>query len=597
MGGKHGRRLKAGLGTAVVLLLLASAWMVAPALSQRPLVAAAVDFEAAGPVPDAVSARAGGRAVRRARSVRLPVAGVVRPGKRFNVVGVRWRGGLLSGLRMRARRDGGGWSRWVEPHTDADHGPDPRRREHRRARRSSDPVWTGEADEVQLRAWAGHGVRDVRLHFVNTTGTATAADRLRKRLRGTVVGAANAVRSLLGADASAQSAQPAIVSREAWGGDACPPRADPGYGEVKLAFIHHTVSTNEYGPEDSAAMVLGICRYHRNSNRWNDIGYNFLVDRYGTIFEGRGGGIGEAVVGAQAQGYNSQSTGIASIGTFSTAGQTEAGLRAIANLLGWKLGLHGVPAHGRVSVASAGGSTNRFPAGSRPAFDRISGHRDGNATACPGSGLYGQLERLRGMVSPGPPRASTATAAGSPRRTVVYGQRAVLDLGLTTGGTPLEGRRLAVQMLSRRGWRTRYTVGTDAAGQAQTRVRVALNRKLRARYGGEPGLLPSSSAAVAIGVRPRVALSVGADAAGPGEPVPIAGRVRPRKSRAVLTVKRHRATGGLVLVSRRTARLRRGRLQTTLRIRRPALYRVRLSVRRDRRNLAARSEPVSFRIR
>ena len=89
------------------------------------------------------------------------------------------------------------------------------------------------------------------------------------------------------------------------GSDKCPPRADPVYGEVQLAFIHHTVTANEYGPEDSAAMVLGICRYHRNTNGWNDIGYNFLVDRYGKIFEGRAGGIDEAVVGAQAQGYNS----------------------------------------------------------------------------------------------------------------------------------------------------------------------------------------------------------------------------------------------------------------------------------------------------
>jgi hypothetical protein len=570
--------------------------MAGPALSQRPLVADPVEFEAAAPAPDALSARAGGRAVLRAAGVRRPVAGVVRPGRRFNLVGLRWRGGRLSALKLRVRRAGDGWSRWVDVPVDSDDAPDLGTREYRRAQRASVPVWAGEADEVQVSTWAGHHVRDLRLHFVNTKGTATPIDRLRNRIRGVVAGAVGAVGSLIGADAGAQTTQPAIVSRADWGGEACPPRAEPSYGEVKVAFIHHTVSANEYGPEDSAAMVLGICRYHRNANGWNDLGYNFLIDRYGTIFEGRAGGIGEAVVGAQAQGYNSQSTGIASIGTFSNAGQTDAGLRAIANLLGWKLGVHGVPARGRVSVLSAGGATNRYPAGSQPSFERISGHRDGNGTACPGDGLYAQLPQLRNMVNPGPPRAGTATAAGAQRRNVVYGQKAVLQLGLTSSGTPLGQRRVGVQILGRLGWRTQHSVTTDVAGRAETRLRIASNRTMRARYAGEAGLLPSSSPPVAFGVRPRVTLGLGARSIGPGERVPVSGAVLPRKLQAVLTVKRQTSSGRLVLVSRRTVALRSGRLRTALRIRRPALYRVRLSTRRDTRNLAARSQALAFRV-
>ena len=112
------------LGTASTIVLLA--WAVAPALSQRPYVAEPVEFEAAGPAPDAYAARAGGRVVRRARSARLPVTGVVRPGKRFNLVGLRWRGGRVSALRLRVRRDGGRWSRWVDVPIDSDHAPDPR---------------------------------------------------------------------------------------------------------------------------------------------------------------------------------------------------------------------------------------------------------------------------------------------------------------------------------------------------------------------------------------------------------------------------------------------------------------------------------------
>src|SRR5918996_209751 len=120
----------------------------------------------------------------------------------------------------------------------------------------------------------------------------------------------------------------------------------PPYGAVKLAFVHHTVTATDYGPEDSAAMVLGICRYHRNSNGWNDIGYQFLVDRYGRIFEGRAGGIDQAVVGAQAQGWNSTSTGIACLGDFTAIAQSPEGMDALARLIGWKLTVHGVPTEG-----------------------------------------------------------------------------------------------------------------------------------------------------------------------------------------------------------------------------------------------------------
>src|SRR4029079_18192461 len=121
---------------------------------------------------------------------------------------------------------------------------------------------------------------------------------------------------------TAQSGPPAIIPRAAWGGDGVKPRADPSYGDVQLAFVHHTVTANDYAPEDSAGIVLGIAKYHRDTNGWNDIGYNFLVDKYGQIFEGRAGGVDAAVVGAQAQGWNSHSTGIANLGTFSTSGPT-----------------------------------------------------------------------------------------------------------------------------------------------------------------------------------------------------------------------------------------------------------------------------------
>ena len=121
---------------------------------------------------------------------------------------------------------------------------------------------------------------------------------------------------------------------------------------MQAAFVHHTAGTIEYAPEHSPGIVLGIARYHLQSNGWNDIGYNFLVDRYGNVFEGRAGGIEAAVIGAQAQGFNDDTTGIACLGTFTALPLDEAAMDALARLIGWKLSIHGIPVNGQVTLIS-----------------------------------------------------------------------------------------------------------------------------------------------------------------------------------------------------------------------------------------------------
>ena len=128
---------------------------------------------------------------------------------------------------------------------------------------------------------------------------------------------------------------PPIIGRDVWNGGRSKPRKAPEYGEVQVAFVHHTVTANDYGPEESAGIVLSICKYHRDTNGWNDLGYNFLVDRYGQVFEGREGGVDAAVIGAQAQGYNRLSTGVAIIGTHgATSRSARPRMQATAQLLG-----------------------------------------------------------------------------------------------------------------------------------------------------------------------------------------------------------------------------------------------------------------------
>ncbi len=219
---------------------------------------------------------------------------------------------------MRARRAGGNWSHWVHLHAHGDHAPD-----GTAAERATDPVWTGPADELQLRA-RRRPARPVRVALVSLPAAARA-----------LVGAQAAA-----AVHSAQAGgQPAIVPRAAWGGDRVIPRAAPVFGTVEIGVVHHTENANTYGASESAGIVLAIAQYHRDVKGWNDIGYNFLVDRFGTIFEGRAGGVTLPVIGAHAQGFNRLSTGVSVIGSFMDVQAPQVAVAAVARLLAWKLPL------------------------------------------------------------------------------------------------------------------------------------------------------------------------------------------------------------------------------------------------------------------
>jgi N-acetylmuramoyl-L-alanine amidase len=508
-----------------VLALVAVAAFVAvtgPALSLSRYRPKPVDFELA---PAAVTA-AGGPVT--SKALRAP--------KRFNLVGMRWRGRAAPRLALRVRKAGGRWTRWVP--VSAEYGP------------SSAPVWVGEADQVQYRS--SRALPGLRLHFVNVEGTATAADRARTSIRRAVNTAALSLGRVLGARAAQAQppGAPAMVMRSGWGAQDCPPRSGAQYGQVKAAYVHHTVSINDYSREEAPDIVLSICRYHRNSNGWNDIGYNFLVDKYGTLYEGRAGGIDKAVVGAQAQGYNSQTTGIANIGTYSGVPVSQQALSSMAALIRWKLPLHGQPTAGTTTLKSAGGDTNRYPSGRTITVDRVIGHRDTNSTECPGEALYNQLTQLRAMVgdtSPAPvlkppdSRSRTSVAAALAPRFVSYGRRARISGRLRrAGGRRLSRKPLQVQVLRGRTWRTAAQARTGSSGAFSVKLRPRVTRLVRVRFPGDGTLRPSASKAVQLVVLPVVALSRHPVSARAGGRVAVAGTVKPAKSRLVLIVQLRR---------------------------------------------------------
>ena len=191
---------------------------------------------------------------------------------------------------------------------------------------------------------------------------------------------------------------PPIIPRVAWGADEAIRRAPPQYSDaIHFAVVHHTAGSNAYSPAQSAAIVRGIEIYHVEGNGWNDIGYNFLVDKYGRVFEGRYGGVDRPVIGAHSLGFNVGSFGVAVIGDYGSTGISAAARTSLERLLAWKLDLAHVDPLSTLTWPSGGNP--RFPAGVPVFLRAISGHRDTYFTECPGNALYAELPGIAHDVS------------------------------------------------------------------------------------------------------------------------------------------------------------------------------------------------------
>jgi uncharacterized protein with LGFP repeats len=216
---------------------------------------------------------------------------------------------------------------------------------------------------------------------------------------------------------------PGMVSRAGWQADESIRRQAPQYAAaVKVVFVHHTDTTNNYSCADSPAIVRSLYAYHVLSLGWNDIGYNFLVDRCGTLFEGRYGGTDRPVVGAQVYGFNTDSSGVAIIGTFTTAAASSAALATVARLAAWKLALSGISPTATSTLVEGASDSYGFVGGRTYTFAAISGHRDGYATACPGAALYAQLPALRATAAADARTASTLAVSAVGGATAMAGR-------------------------------------------------------------------------------------------------------------------------------------------------------------------------------
>lgn len=282
---------------------------------------------------------------------------------RFTLAGVHWRG---SGkVLFRTHSKDGRWSPWRAGAPEPEDGPDPRSRERgAKGWRLGNPWWVGESDRIQARAIGD--VTRIKAHLVWSPET------------------------LIPLRAPAATVTPPIVPRSSWGADERIRRGPPSYATgVRFAIVHHTAGRNGYSQAEAAAIVKGIQLFHVQGNGWNDIGYNFLVDRFGTVYEGRFGGVDRNVVGAHAQGFNTGSVGVALLGTYEDVSPSTAAQEASARLIAWRLDVAHVDPTAFLTFISGG--SDRYPTGVPVLLNGVSGHRDTGFTACPGDVLYGRL--------------------------------------------------------------------------------------------------------------------------------------------------------------------------------------------------------------
>jgi len=304
---------------------------------------------------------------------------------RFDLIGIHWRGS--GSVLFRTRSLAGRWSSWRAAAPGEDDLPDRGTEGGVSGWRLGSPFWVGGADMLQVRRVGRVG--RVRAFFVRSPG------RSRPVLQ------------------PLMTETPAIVTRAEWGANEAIKRAPPRYADgVHFAIVHHTAGSNAYSPSQSASIVRAIELYHVEANGWNDIGYNFLVDKYGQIFEGRYGGMTRAVIGAHAEGFNVGSVGIALLGNYDGARPTAAARAALVSLLAWRLDLAHVDPLSKVVRVSDGNP--RYPAGRKVTLNAISGHRDTGPTSCPGTNLYAQLPAIRKEVAQtGLPKLYAPRVAGA----------------------------------------------------------------------------------------------------------------------------------------------------------------------------------------
>ncbi|WP_324650808.1 peptidoglycan recognition protein [Georgenia sp. H159] len=332
----------------------------------------------------------------------------------FYVAGVTWRGTEVPDEDISIRvRSAGRWTAWAPLEVEATEAG---------GVGGTEPYVVGGATGAQVRVAGGDGdlPDGLRLNLIPAVphegeAEATTPDTvatLAERVDTSSVSAAPPVDRVqadtssvaarasggesFGVSAAATTGAPSVVPRAGWGASASTPHWTPDFYELRAAVVHHTAGTNDYSRAQSPGIVRGIYHYHSTTRGWGDIGYNFLVDKYGQVFEGRNGSLaapyGWMSEGGHAAGFNSGTLGIAVLGDYTRLHAPQLVLTRMAEVIAWKFADAGIDATTVSGYVSPGSATR--PAGQQLA--RVFVHRDVADTTCPGDNI---TARVPGLLS------------------------------------------------------------------------------------------------------------------------------------------------------------------------------------------------------
>lgn len=213
--------------------------------------------------------------------------------------------------------------------------------------------------------------------------------------------------------------RPTIRPRSDWAGDLAPTGALAPEDDVRFLLVHHTASTNDYGPDDVANQIRGWFEFHTSAEKgWPDIAYNFLIDRFGGIWEGREGSLDGPVRGDATGGSQGFALLCSLIGDYAEAEMTSEQQAALTQLLAWLAETHSIDTAPEAQVSFVSRGSNLWAAGAEVTASTISGHRDMSSTSCPGDFVYpllaatipNDVSRLRLEAGGAATNAETTTA-------------------------------------------------------------------------------------------------------------------------------------------------------------------------------------------